>query len=47
MLNGSNNHEQEMSEMGLAVFLSFIFLVPREVLYLTLLLLFYWTEWCG
>jgi len=41
MLNGRNNHELQMSELGLAKFLSFIFLVPREVLHITLLPLFY------
>jgi len=40
-LNARNNHEVQMSELGLAKFLSFIFLVPREVLHLTVLLLFY------
>lgn len=44
MLNGRNNHEVQMSELGLARFLSSIFLVPREVLHLTLLTLFYWTD---
>ena len=38
MVNGRNNHELQMSELGLARFLSFIFLVPRQVLCSALLL---------